>query len=132
MDWCTAYMSLLGRGSIQKEREHRYASVGEFAADLRRHLANEPIEISAPTTWYRLNKFVRRNRAQSVAVAASLVAVCVAVVFLVLALQRANRETALKEQANRELRKRNYRPEMRTLVEPLPLSPRTTGVMAAA
>ena len=89
--------------ALQKEREHRYASVGEFAADLRRHLANEPIEISAPTTWYRLNKFVRRNRAQSVAVAASLVAVCVAVVFLVLALQRANREAALKEQANREL-----------------------------
>ena len=89
--------------ALQKEREHRYASVGEFAADLRRHLANEPIEISAPTTWYRLNKFVRRNRAQSIAVAASLVAVCVAVLFLVLALQRANREAALKEQANREL-----------------------------
>ena len=90
--------------ALHKEREERYASVGELAADLRRHLADEPIAISTPTTWYRLSKFVRRNRAQSAAVFASLVAVCVAVVFLVLALERANRETALKEQANRELR----------------------------
>ena len=92
--------------ALQKEREHRYASVGELAADLRRHLADEPIAVSTPTTWYRLRKFVRRNRAQSAAFAAALSAVAVAIVFLVLALERANREASLKDQANRELKEK--------------------------
>ncbi|MEC8653153.1 MAG: bifunctional serine/threonine-protein kinase/formylglycine-generating enzyme family protein [Planctomycetota bacterium] len=89
--------------ALHKEREHRYASVGELAADLRRYLRSEPVEVSQPTTWYRLSKFVRRNRAQTAAFAVAFAAVLIAVVFLVLALQRANHEAALKDEANREL-----------------------------
>jgi hypothetical protein len=50
--------------AIAKRRNERYASVGEFAADVRRHLADEPVQVASPSTWYRLRKFVRRHRAQ--------------------------------------------------------------------
>jgi len=97
--------AILGK-ALQKEREHRYAGVGEFAADLRRYLADEPVGVASPTTWYRVKKFVRRNRGQAVAFAGAFVAICVTLVFLVLALQRANHEAGLKEQANRELQEK--------------------------
>jgi serine/threonine-protein kinase len=48
--------------------ERRYQDVGVFAADLRCFLNHEPVSARANTTWYRLRKFVRRNR---VAVTAS-------------------------------------------------------------
>ncbi|MCK5941705.1 MAG: protein kinase [Planctomycetes bacterium] len=97
--------AILGK-ALHKEREHRYAGVGEFAADLRRFLADEPVTVAAPTTWYRLRKFVRRNRAQSIAVALAALSVCVTLVFLVLALRRANHEAWLREQANLALQEK--------------------------
>jgi len=89
--------------AIHKEREHRYAGVGELAADLRRYLANEPVDVAAPTTWYRLRKFVARNRAQSVAFGIAFAGIFIALVFMALALNKASRETALKDKANKEL-----------------------------
>lgn len=89
--------------AIHKEREHRYAGVGELATDLRRYLANEPVDVAAPTTWYRLRKFVARNRAQSFAFGIAVAGICIALVFMALALNKASRETALKDQANKEL-----------------------------
>ncbi|MFO1054155.1 MAG: serine/threonine-protein kinase [Planctomycetota bacterium] len=50
--------------ALEKDRERRYATVNEFAADLRRHLANEPVLAGPPSRWYRLRKFARRNRIQ--------------------------------------------------------------------
>jgi len=92
--------------SLAKEREHRYAGVGEFAADLRRHLANQPVDVATPTTWYRIRKFVRRNRAQSVAFSLALLGICISLVFMGLALAKASRETALKEEANQQLKEK--------------------------
>ncbi len=65
--------------ALAKSRDERYGTVGEFAADLRRHLADEPVQVATPTTWYRLRKFVRRNRAQSAAVALAAVALLTAI-----------------------------------------------------
>jgi serine/threonine protein kinase/formylglycine-generating enzyme required for sulfatase activity len=62
--------SIVGK-ALGKARDERYASVGEFAADLRRHLADEPVQVVSPTTWYRLRKFVRRHKAQSAAASAA-------------------------------------------------------------
>lgn len=47
--------------ALAKRRDDRYPTVAEFAADLRRHLANEPVQAARPTTWYLLRKFVRRH-----------------------------------------------------------------------
>src|SRR5262245_66275790 len=49
--------------AIAKERNDRFATVTEFAADLRRHLAHQPVLAGPPSTWYLLRKFARRNRA---------------------------------------------------------------------
>ncbi len=49
--------------AMDKDRSRRYAAVSELAADIRRHLAHEPVLASPPGVRYRLGKFVRRNRA---------------------------------------------------------------------
>lgn len=89
--------------AIAKERELRYAGVGEFAADLRHYLNNEPVAVSAPTTWYRMRKFVRRNRGQSLAFGAAFLGIVTALLFMGLALSKASHEAGLKDKANAEL-----------------------------
>lgn len=48
--------------ALAKERDHRYQSPAALADDLRRYLADEPIEARPATTFYQLRKFARRNR----------------------------------------------------------------------
>jgi eukaryotic-like serine/threonine-protein kinase len=58
--------------ALRKEPARRYASAGQFAEDLRRHLAGHPV-IAHDDTWsYRVSKFVRRHQA---GVAVSVLAV---------------------------------------------------------
>jgi eukaryotic-like serine/threonine-protein kinase len=57
--------------AIEKDPARRYASVEQFAGDIRRHLDGIPI-VARPQTWrYRTGRFVRRNRVP--VIAASLV-----------------------------------------------------------
>lgn len=86
--------AILGK-ALGKERDERYATVGDLAADLRRHLAYEPVQVAPPSTFHRLRKFVRRHRAESAAVAIVTVGLLAALVVLGSALrveQRALRE----------------------------------------
>ncbi|MFT7669722.1 MAG: serine/threonine protein kinase/tetratricopeptide (TPR) repeat protein [Planctomycetota bacterium] len=48
--------------ALEKDRERRYATAVELSEDIGRHLANEPVLASPPSTKYRVGKFVRRNR----------------------------------------------------------------------
>ncbi len=48
--------------ALKKDPLERYASVGELAEDLRRHLAHEPIGARPDAFFYRAGRFVRRNR----------------------------------------------------------------------
>jgi non-specific serine/threonine protein kinase/serine/threonine-protein kinase len=50
--------------ALAKDRNRRYASASELAADVARALRNEPVSARAPSTAYRLTKFVRRHRVQ--------------------------------------------------------------------
>lgn len=52
---------------LEKDRARRYASASDLAADLRRHLADQPVLAGPPGTGYRLRKFVRRNRGRVIA-----------------------------------------------------------------
>src|SRR6476620_3428383 len=47
--------------AMQKEPEMRYATVADLAADVRRHLAREPIVARHPTLGYRAKCLVKRN-----------------------------------------------------------------------
>ncbi|MCG3132722.1 MAG: Serine/threonine-protein kinase PknD [Phycisphaerae bacterium] len=46
---------------LEKDPSRRYASAGELAADIERHLRNEPIHAGPPDLGYRTRKFLRRN-----------------------------------------------------------------------
>ena len=48
--------------AIERDRDLRYPSALALADDLGRYMNYEPVQAGAPTTGYRLRKFVRRNR----------------------------------------------------------------------
>ena len=48
--------------AMRKEPERRYASVEQFAGDIRRYLNGLPVQARPDSLWYRGRKFVRRNR----------------------------------------------------------------------
>lgn len=47
--------------ALQKDRNNRYGSPAELAADVRRHLANEPVVAGPPSVTYRMRKFAVRH-----------------------------------------------------------------------
>ena len=57
--------------ALEKDRARRYDTANGFAADILRHLANEPVLAAPPSRAYRVRKFVRKHRAA--VIAASLV-----------------------------------------------------------
>ncbi len=67
LDWITLR-------ALAPERDRRYGAAAELAADLRRHLANEPVLAGAPGRAYRARKFVRRHRAAVLGAAVAAVA----------------------------------------------------------
>ncbi len=48
--------------ALRKESERRYQSVQEFSEDCRRYLIGLPVTATADSTYYRLSKFIKRNR----------------------------------------------------------------------
>ncbi len=47
--------------ALEKDRTRRYETANGFAADLTRHLSNEPVIARPPTAAYRFQKAYRRN-----------------------------------------------------------------------
>jgi tetratricopeptide (TPR) repeat protein len=48
--------------AMAKDRTRRYETSNGFAQDLERHLRHEPVLAHAPSTTYRVGRFVRRHR----------------------------------------------------------------------
>lgn len=48
--------------AMAKDRERRYASMAELAADVRRLLTGQPVAARGDSAWYVLGKTVRRHR----------------------------------------------------------------------
>ena len=85
--------------ALEKEPARRYASVSDLAADIRRHLNDEPIAARPATNVYQLRKFARRNKGLVAGVGAAFVTLVLGVIVSVsLAVQRSR---ALDE-ANRQ------------------------------
>ena len=70
--------TILGK-ALKKNPEERYASVTEFADDLRRYLDHQPIGARPDTMRYRAAKFARRHR-RGLATAAMAAAVLIGVI----------------------------------------------------
>jgi serine/threonine protein kinase/tetratricopeptide (TPR) repeat protein len=81
---------------LEKDRARRYETANGLASDIERHLNNEPVAASPPSTAYRLAKFVRRNK--RTVLAAGVVAT--ALVFAaVLSMWEAREQNRLRQQA---------------------------------
>jgi hypothetical protein len=76
-------LSIVCMKALEKNREHRYASMGEFAADLRRFLNNEPIVAQPPGPVRRLQKWAVRHPTKSMSLGLVTVALVVISVLLV-------------------------------------------------
>src|SRR5438270_1214181 len=48
--------------TLEKDRNRRYETAKDFAADVQRYLSDEPVLACPPTSLYRFRKFTRRNR----------------------------------------------------------------------
>ncbi len=53
--------------ALEKDPARRYASPGDFAADVERHLRYQPVKARAPSAGYRLARFARRRRPELIA-----------------------------------------------------------------
>ena len=79
---CPSELSVICSKAMEKRPQDRYESAAELAADLRRHLANEPILARPSGSVARATKWVRRHPAVSSAVAVGVVALGVVSVLL--------------------------------------------------
>jgi eukaryotic-like serine/threonine-protein kinase len=66
LDWITMK-------ALEKDRGRRYGSPAELAADIQRHLRDEPVLAGPPSASYRASKFVRRHRFPVAAAACAMV-----------------------------------------------------------
>jgi len=66
--------------ALSKEPSRRYASVDQFAEDIRRHLSGLPVIARKDTIGYRAGKFVRRNRALVAAGAITMLALVAGII----------------------------------------------------
>ena len=90
--------------ALEKDRNRRYDSPAAFAADVQRYLNDEPVLASPPSTYYRIQKFTRRNRrfiATATIVAAALLIGTVVSVWQAIEAQQAriNTEASLRRES---------------------------------
>ena len=84
LDWITLK-------ALEKDRARRYQSPSDLAADISRHLKNEPVVASPPGRAYRIGKFVRRHRFGVAAAAVVVVALLAGITGTTIGLIRATR-----------------------------------------
>jgi serine/threonine protein kinase len=60
--------------ALEKNRGRRYETATGFALDVQRYLDGESVLAAPASQWYRLRKFVRRNRGK--VIAASVIVFC--------------------------------------------------------
>ena len=80
--------------ALDKDPARRYENAGALAADIARHLADEPIHARPPTTAYQLRKFVRRNRALVAGVVATMFVLVAGIIATSLYALEADRQRA--------------------------------------
>jgi serine/threonine protein kinase/tetratricopeptide (TPR) repeat protein len=66
--------------ALEKDRNRRYETANGFARDIRRYLADEPVEACPPSAGYKLRKFARKNRKALITAGAFLALLGAAVV----------------------------------------------------
>jgi non-specific serine/threonine protein kinase/serine/threonine-protein kinase len=90
--------------ALRKEPARRYASVEQFAGDLRRHLSSQPVTARPDTIRYRTGKFIRRHRTGVAAAALLAVSLVGGIVATSWEAHKANLERARADRRFSEVR----------------------------
>lgn len=98
LDWITMK-------ALEKDRSRRYGSPSDLAADIGRHLRNEPVLARPPSAGYRTGKFVRRHRFGVAVAAAGIVLLLAGAGAVAREARIANRERAKAQRRFDDLRK---------------------------
>ncbi len=80
--------TIIGK-ALEKDRSRRYQSASDLAADIRRHLADEPIVARPPSAMYQFGKFAKRNKVLVSGMAAVFVALVLGVIGTSIGMARA-------------------------------------------
>ncbi|OWY70021.1 hypothetical protein B7486_17080 [cyanobacterium TDX16] len=86
--------------ALEKDRERRYDSAGDMAADVRRYLTDQAITARPPTAAYRLRKFTKRNKGLFAAGIAIFVLLVGGIIGTSIGLARARAEAAISSAIN--------------------------------
>jgi tetratricopeptide (TPR) repeat protein len=86
--------------ALEKDRSRRYGSPSDLAADVGRHLRNEPVLAVPPSVAYRARKFARRYRAALATAAAFVLVLIVAAGINIRQRIRADSEAAVAQAVN--------------------------------
>ena len=88
--------------ALEKDRNRRYETANGLAVDIQRHLADEPIAARPPTSLYRFQKLVRRNKLAFTAIGCVMLALVIGLAASLWQAGRAEREAArAKQEADR-------------------------------
>lgn len=105
--------------ALEKDRARRYASVSELAADIERHLRDEPVLAGPPTLSYRMRKYVRRHKRAAAAAAMILLALMTGIVGVTLGLVRSlQAEELQRKEAEKSQAINDFLHEMLTAPDP--------------
>jgi hypothetical protein len=89
---------------LEKDRTRRYETANGLAADIQRHINNEPVIARPPSAAYRFQKAFRRNKLLFTAGTVIVVALVLGVIGTTIGLLRAEkqRQAAAQKQAEAE------------------------------
>ena len=91
--------------AMRKEPARRYASVGQFSEDIRRHLTGLPVVARKDTVSYRAGKFVTRHRIGVAAAALIVLSLVGGIIATLIQVRTARRERAKAEAISSFLQK---------------------------
>ncbi len=94
--------------ALSKDRERRYASVGDFARDIRRFLNREPIDARRDSGWYVVRRNLRRHWLAASVVAGFVVVCAVSAALLGLLYHQSETQRAMTAEALAVAEQRGY------------------------
>lgn len=92
--------------SLEKNRDLRYQTASDFANDIKRYLAGEPVLAHPPSTRYRVKKFYQRYKAPLLAASVAFFVLVAGVFGTSIGLVEANRQKGLAIEAEQLATKR--------------------------
>jgi eukaryotic-like serine/threonine-protein kinase len=93
--------------SLEKDRTRRYETANGMAMDIQRYLTNEPIVARPPSTIYRFQKLVRRNRTMFTAAGMGMAALVIGLIlslYLFVQDRMALKRAVAAEEVERQMR----------------------------